>query len=152
MCDIDSTYGMTDNDGLTAAASCGVVGPKNRRRIITIRIATLRCRPHINLIVGDGGERNPASEIPVLPRIFQTTGSPNLTTRIHAHRQSVIIVHGAVHTEYEIVLIRYRFKSQIISAVQRNRRVNLVTDIHQCFVETVKYSLRCISWICLVRL
>ena len=87
VCDIDSTYEMTDDDGLTAAANCGVVGPKNRRQIITIpptRIATLRCRPHmdagpyINLIVGRG-QRNPASEIPILSRIFPPTGSPNPT-------------------------------------------------------------------------
>ena len=83
VCDIDSTYKMTDGNGKTAAAGCGVVGPRDRRRIITIpptRIVTLRCRPHINLIVGDGGERNPASEVPVSSRIFPPTGSPNLTS------------------------------------------------------------------------
>ena len=80
--DVDRTYGMTDDDGLTAAVSCGVIGPKYRRRITTIpptRIATFRCRPRIKSIVGDGGERNPASEVPVPSRIFQLTGSPNST-------------------------------------------------------------------------
>ena len=73
VCDIDSTYEMTDDDGLTAAASCGVVGPKERRRITTIpptRVTTLRCRPLRNLIVGNGGGRNPASEVPAPSRIF----------------------------------------------------------------------------------
>ena len=79
--DVDLTYRMTDDDGLTTTASCEVVGPKDRRRITIppTRIVTLRCRPLINSIVGDGGERNPASEIPVPSGIFQPTGNPNLT-------------------------------------------------------------------------
>ena len=92
----------TNRQTMTAAASCGVVGPKDRRRIITIpptRIATLRCRPYINLIVGDGGERNPASEVPVPSRIFQPTGSPNLTL-------GLLLVFNCNHTS---IMHRFRF-------------------------------------------
>ena len=79
--DSDSTNKVIDDDGLTAAASCEVVGPRERRGIITIpptRITTLRCRPLQNSIIRDGEIRNPAPEAPVSLRAFRPPGCQNL--------------------------------------------------------------------------
>ena len=81
LCDTDSTNELIDDDDLKAAASCEVVGLRERRRIVTIPptlVTTLRCRPLNNLMLRDGGRCNPASKAPVPPRTFRPSGSQNL--------------------------------------------------------------------------
>jgi len=79
--DTDLTNELIDDDGLTAAASCKVVGLRERRRIVTIPptlVTTLRRRPLKNSMLRDGGRRNPVPKAPVSLETFQDTGSQNL--------------------------------------------------------------------------
>ena len=50
--DADATNKGIDDDGLTAVPSCGAIGPRDRREVITTpstQETTLRCRPLIEM-------------------------------------------------------------------------------------------------------
>ena len=70
-----------DDDDLTAVPSCGVIGLRDRREVITTpstQGTTLRCRPVKNLTIRYGERRSPAFESPVSPMAFHTHESQNL--------------------------------------------------------------------------